>query len=92
MNGRWSIHLIAAPLFSNHGTNVSVWDVEGDVDYEKLIDKFGCQPITEQLRSRYEFAHDYFISVRDSLPMAPFLCPSLCPAGLRSCGYRCITS
>jgi hypothetical protein len=34
------------------GTNVGVWDVEGDVDYNKLIEKFGCQPITPELRQR----------------------------------------
>ncbi|MBN1785435.1 MAG: tryptophan--tRNA ligase [Candidatus Methanofastidiosa archaeon] len=33
---------------------VTPWEVEGDIDYKKLIEQFGTQPITEELVSRIE--------------------------------------
>ncbi len=34
------------------GTNVTVWNVEGDVDYEKLIEKFGSQRLSPEMLAR----------------------------------------
>ena len=52
----------------NHANNskdfsVTPWEVEGDVDYGKLIVKFGTQPITPEL-SAEDKEHDR----RDSSP------------------------
>jgi len=33
---------------------VTPWEVEGDIDYNKLIEQFGTQPITESLVSKVE--------------------------------------
>ena len=33
---------------------VTPWHVEGDIDYDKLIKRFGTEKITEQLISRIE--------------------------------------
>ena len=33
---------------------VTPWSVEGDIDYEKLIEKFGTEKISEQLQARLE--------------------------------------
>jgi len=33
---------------------VTPWEVEGKVDYDKLIREFGTQPITDDLRNRFE--------------------------------------
>ena len=35
-------------------TNVTPWKVEGKIDYRKLIDKFGCDPIEGSLIKRFE--------------------------------------
>lgn len=35
-------------------TTVTPWEVEGDVDYDKLIRDFGCHPIDESLIARME--------------------------------------
>jgi tryptophanyl-tRNA synthetase len=63
----------------NHGNNsrdfrVTPWEVEGDVDYGKLILKFGTQPITPQLLQKIKgmtgeihplLKSGYFFSHRD---------------------------
>lgn len=53
---------------------VTPWDVEGNVDYQKLIDKFGTERISEGLKKRIKegagqehlyLRRDYFFSHRD---------------------------
>jgi tryptophanyl-tRNA synthetase len=34
--------------------NVTPWEVNGSVDYMKLINRFGCQPIDEKIIERFE--------------------------------------
>ena len=38
----------------DNSTNVTPWKVEGFVDYKKLIDRFGCDPIDGKLIKRFE--------------------------------------
>ncbi|MBU0586187.1 tryptophan--tRNA ligase, partial [Candidatus Micrarchaeota archaeon] len=53
---------------------VTPWDVSGEVDYDKLIKKFGTKRIDARLRERigkdsgelnYMLRRDYFFSHRD---------------------------
>ena len=37
---------------TNEDFNVTPWDVTGKVDYSKLIQQFGTEPITEDLLDR----------------------------------------
>lgn len=39
---------------NDDNTNVTPWKVEGKIDYMKLIDKFGCDPIDGSLIKRFE--------------------------------------
>lgn len=39
---------------SSEDFTVTPWSVEGDIDYDKLIQKFGTEKISDQLQSRIE--------------------------------------
>jgi len=42
---------------------VTPWDVEGDIDYKKLIEQFGTQPITDGLIERVEAMPDTVVTL-----------------------------
>lgn len=44
----------AQPAVAEEKPQVTPWDVEGDVDYDKLIRDFGCHPIDQTLLERIE--------------------------------------
>jgi len=37
---------------SKHNFKVTPWEVEGEIDYNKLITQFGTQPITSEMIER----------------------------------------
>ncbi len=60
--------------YSNHNFKVTPWEVEGEIDYNKLITQFGTQPITYEMIERIKqltgevhpmLKLQYFFSHRD---------------------------
>jgi tryptophanyl-tRNA synthetase len=60
--------------YSNHNFKVTPWEVEGEIDYNKLITQFGTQPITNEMIERIKrltgevhpmLKLQYFFSHRD---------------------------